>query len=1338
MVMSNIVSQTTNRHRSLSEPLKPDKFLFAANPGKEEVLQSGSAFLSPIGPIKSDKDIEQLDDKETMGDDDLQRTLSGIDHHPHRRDIRNSLAPSLASSRSLAPSIFSSEFLESNAALGDTAMFGDSDLFGKGGIYESQLRHQEEVVLAAEQSRTINPKSPTLAHNRVKSPVDPASDSDASMTSRVKIVPRVPKLRDSAMSSRPNSMAFAAYGVRPPSAIMEARRHSTLIGRNSTFAPRHSHALPVRNNSNTSQSGLHRSSTPISQLSGSMKRHSNAPSVDSNRSSTLTASTLAVPHRHSETVRKALAMFKVLASSPEDRWRAVSNEGGFKSYSRIISGAGLPMMRGEGIISGGWTVEQINAVIESAGCRQVWDERFENMSIAETFNSNEYLFHITLRDIDGLTGRDLAGVTIIDRDPQTCALYNVSTSVLDPTIPEDPGCVRAVLEMSGWSLRPIFDGQGNTVSVHVTFVIQIDIRGTLPSSVVKSVSSGMMSSVSRLNQFINKTGCPPYPSFISGTRLLDTFEPKTGYFELCYKASPGWTEIRVGRKVYRDGYDFFIKPDDPTVRVELAPDFGGVRVFTTLDHEGQSIIAQVTRKGQSPISSATRQQQQLMQQYQEQHEEDEEDEEKEDESPIQDISPYRARSRDSRMYDPTTTAPTYGGPSLRKSPGALKSNEAKDDTDSRAEQMYIDADDDDVDDAGRGPYLRPLDGTPEDPSSIHRRKRRSASHTTLSASFDPNSFVAVVAPSSSDRSTSLLMTSVPAPNFAPAYATSSFLSVTWPPSPTLSEQASTLAKASQEFERNRSSRSRVPCPLGDNAPVKPRINIVDLCKEDDGSSPVSPSPIFSRRSSSLNRFSTSALTFVPKHEQPAQSFLRIADTQPNTLSPTLSILTTGLSPGKMAITSMTTTTTSTSTCSTPREYYESGSPLASPTLGRFHIPHVSNTRALMAQIQQTPQPLLLVEPESAMVEVVETTEPELVAEVITPVAVDFMLQPPVEIPSPVLAPTLLMTTVEPLEEPSEEEEEEWEKGEDEELNTQKHNEDHYVILATPEDMDPLATPLKTVSADQTKNEDQNREQDQDLKRLETMSSPVCTPIPTRTLESPHTPLDVNAGDILDSSCSSGSGENSPVFDQKVETPLLKHSALKSSLQSSPHATPRKVTFSPDVVEKTAENSNLKRRRRRKSTSSSLATKTMKNKDSLETLQTMAKKSHDDNDTFARVSHEGTKPEGEDEYASDEAEFVEAAEELLPESEPEMTSPTSMTTVWGTSRSKLVIDHVQDREQVWGGAVNGLVGEVYAMQVKIVMSALMLMLMAVYLSSPEQASFLLMTVAKEPTLVVGVN
>ncbi|KAF8942697.1 hypothetical protein BGZ47_006210 [Haplosporangium gracile] len=677
---STTVATTTTRPRSLSEPLKLDHLLIPPDSDDEDLI-SGSAFLTPLGPISSNHNAHHADDEEEESTEDeaprrqrpfYQATPSS---KPPAANARNSLFSS--------NSLFSQEFIDSNPFLGESsALFGDSLLFGKDSTFESTAKKQQQGKIETsapskpavskpiaskpavqektrapvpvtrttlspdietpkpQQSKRVSipvvqpksearmkyyngsshtllpehselmpmpmilPTTPPLTPTASITSKDVTSDSDAAQTPEVKVVPRSPKNSTTALeaidtvSSRPSSMAMSSFGMKSPSAMMEARRHSALMGRGTAFVPRHSHAVPIRGNPNVSLQSLIR---PSGSTSNAMKRHSAAPSLDSNRSLTSFPPTMILPHRHSETARKALAMFKVLASSPEDRWRTISSENGFKSYSRVISGAGLPMLRSEGTITGGWTVEQINAVIESSGCRTNWDERFENLSIAETFNHNEYLFHVTLKGVGSITGRDLAGVTIIDRDPMTSALYNVSTSVLDPTIPEDPGRIRAMLELSGWSLRPTFDGQGNTVSVNVTFVVQVDIRGTLLSSVVKSMTASMTTAVPRLNQFINKTGYPPFASHISGTRLLDTFDPTTGFYELCYKAAPGWTEIRVGRKVYKEGYDFFIKPDDPSVRVELAPDFGGVRIWTTLDHEGQSIIAQVSRKGMNIV-----------------------------------------------------------------------------------------------------------------------------------------------------------------------------------------------------------------------------------------------------------------------------------------------------------------------------------------------------------------------------------------------------------------------------------------------------------------------------------------------------------------------------------------------------------------------------------------------------------------------------------------------------------------------------------------------------------------------------------------------------------------
>ncbi|KAF9338131.1 hypothetical protein BG006_010241 [Podila minutissima] len=648
------MSKVPSRSRSLSEPLKLGGFEHMA---LDEEIVSDPAFLSPFGTMESEDEIEDVVVS-------LRKPSGNVSQPKVRHSLAPSVvsSQSLFTAAFLESNSFLGDraLFDDSPLFGKSGIFDAEKKTAESPAKSaarsqppSQTKAQPEPVRPAA-SRLHPPEQDTRSRQtlkRVSIPVvqpksdarskqyqlpstpeqpvqkksvvistppltptasldgkDTISDSDMALTPELKPVPRAPKPSLSPSStpdtpSRPSSMAMSSFGMKAPSAMMEVRRHSGMFNRGATsnFVPRHSHAVPIRGNPNVSLQSLTRPSGPNGTMTTAMKRHSTAPSIESNRSTTVFAPTLVLPHRHSETARKALAMFKVLASSSEDRWRTISSEKGFKAYSRVISGAGLPMLRGEGTITGGWTVEQINAVIESSGCRQIWDDRFENLSIAETFNHNEYLFHVTLKGVGSLTGRDLAGVTIIDRDSQTSALYNVSTSVLDPTIPEDPGRIRAMLELSGWSLRPTFDGQGNTVSVNVTFVVQIDIRGTLPSSVVKSMTSSMTMAVSRLNQFINKTGYPPFASHISGTRLLDTFEPQTGFFELCFKAAPGWTEVRVGRKVYKEGYDFFIKPDDPTVRVELAPDFGGVRIWTTLDHEGQSIIAQVSRKGQYRI-----------------------------------------------------------------------------------------------------------------------------------------------------------------------------------------------------------------------------------------------------------------------------------------------------------------------------------------------------------------------------------------------------------------------------------------------------------------------------------------------------------------------------------------------------------------------------------------------------------------------------------------------------------------------------------------------------------------------------------------------------------------
>lgn len=453
------MSKAPSRPRSLSEPLKLEAFEHMEE--SDEEYQSGSAFLSPLGLMESEGESEEvvvsprkplstgpqpkvrhslaqsvvssgslfsaefLESSSFLGDSALfgDSLLFGKDIFDAEKKTEE---PSMTNARSQPPSQPPSQtkpqpehvFPASRPSEQDTRSRQTQKRVSIPVVQPKSDARMKQHLLPSTQEQPVQKNAvtstPPLTPTASLDGKDATSDSDMDLTPELKPVPRVkpspsspssPPLPTSDSPTRPNSMAMSSFGMKSPSAMMEARRHSGMFNRGATsnFVPRHSHVVPIRGNPNVSLQSLTRPSGPNGTMTTAMKRHSTAPSIESNRSTTGFAPSLVLPHRHSETARKALAMFKVLASSSEDRWRAISSENGFKAYSRVISGAGLPMLRGEGTITGGWTVEQINAVIESSGCRQIWDDRFDNLSIAETFNHNEYLFHITLKGVGSLT-----------------------------------------------------------------------------------------------------------------------------------------------------------------------------------------------------------------------------------------------------------------------------------------------------------------------------------------------------------------------------------------------------------------------------------------------------------------------------------------------------------------------------------------------------------------------------------------------------------------------------------------------------------------------------------------------------------------------------------------------------------------------------------------------------------------------------------------------------------------------------------------------------------------------------------------------------------------------
>ncbi|CAG8705341.1 5206_t:CDS:2, partial [Ambispora leptoticha] len=276
-----------------------------------------------------------------------------------------------------------------------------------------------------------------------------------------------------------------------------------------------------------------------------------------------------IKHRHSDLVHKALTTLKKYGESL-DGWEFYSENKGVKIYMKEVPGKTMPIMRGEATITGGWTVDDLLATILDPSCRKIWDDRLEDGMILERLNDADVLVKTMMKGTFPISGRDLSTAVTTERDPFSGAIYNAGCSVIDPAIPETNKHVRAQLDLAGWILRPHFDFAGFTSAVDVTYIVDIDIKlQSIPSTILKTISTGTPMCIARIDELIQKNGYPPYVRNTNGKVVSSAFNLKNCQYELTLSdLNPGAiTEICASRKMYPSGFDISIKPEGSKVEL---------------------------------------------------------------------------------------------------------------------------------------------------------------------------------------------------------------------------------------------------------------------------------------------------------------------------------------------------------------------------------------------------------------------------------------------------------------------------------------------------------------------------------------------------------------------------------------------------------------------------------------------------------------------------------------------------------------------------------------------------------------------------------------------------
>ncbi|KAI8924030.1 hypothetical protein BC831DRAFT_513675 [Entophlyctis helioformis] len=188
------------------------------------------------------------------------------------------------------------------------------------------------------------------------------------------------------------------------------------------------------------------------------------------------------PHRHTQTVATNMALLADL--EPLDHgWNTTLPETNGVAISTVeVAGVDLPFIRGDGIIFGNWSLEEVLSVVRSGAARKMWDPRFDSSQVIDTLSPNDLLLHTVQKGTFPVSARDFVTLSSVFWMSPTKVIYN-SSSVHDSKGPPDGlnGRVRGELLVAGWILARVQYG------IKASYIVHVDPKGSVPSTLIKMV-----------------------------------------------------------------------------------------------------------------------------------------------------------------------------------------------------------------------------------------------------------------------------------------------------------------------------------------------------------------------------------------------------------------------------------------------------------------------------------------------------------------------------------------------------------------------------------------------------------------------------------------------------------------------------------------------------------------------------------------------------------------------------------------------------------------------------------------------------------------------------------
>ncbi|GAA5801378.1 hypothetical protein EDC94DRAFT_609047 [Helicostylum pulchrum] len=252
---------------------------------------------------------------------------------------------------------------------------------------------------------------------------------------------------------------------------------------------------------------------------------------------------MTAPNPHTTNAKKAMQLLKEYTDDLEGWSLVQESKSGVKVYNKS-DGSAFPLLRGEILLSGAFSPEQVAIVATLPGCRKMWDEKFDTAQVKQYYSADFGLLWFKVKTPWPVSPRDMAAISYTEKTADS--VYIAVQSVKDASIPEVSGCVRASLLMSGWKIIKTNAG------VAISYVTQIDLAGSIPASLLKSSNLQIPLCAGTMTKYLKDHGFPPLKKECTATVVSETFDHAKKEYVVQWSGK-GNSRYEISKKMFPSG-----------------------------------------------------------------------------------------------------------------------------------------------------------------------------------------------------------------------------------------------------------------------------------------------------------------------------------------------------------------------------------------------------------------------------------------------------------------------------------------------------------------------------------------------------------------------------------------------------------------------------------------------------------------------------------------------------------------------------------------------------------------------------------------------------------------